>query len=151
VKKFKFKFESLIKVRVNERDMLREHLARLLRRDAELLQVQQQVESERLSQLDDLRRLAGPGQVDIDSSLARRFYAGQLVGDLGDIDRNRRQLAGQIDHGRQALIQADQGVRMLEKLAEKEAAAFHYVEERRSARELEESWQAIHAGENRAC
>lgn len=145
MKKFKFKFDSLMKLRENERDLHRQLLATLLRRDEELLGSMQQVESERNMQLDDLRQLGSPGQVDIDGSASRRFYAGQLIGDIGGIERSRALLAGQIAHCRRTLIEADRGVKALEKLAEKEKTEFLYEQERHAARELEDGWRAVHS------
>lgn len=151
MKKFKFKFESLMKVRVNERDLRRQLLSELQRRDAELVAALKQVEAERHTQLEDMRRLVAPGQVDVDGSAARRYYAGQLIGDLGGIERSRALLSAQIEHCRRALVKADQGVKALEKLADKARAELSLDQERRTARELEEAWRALHCGERSPC
>ena len=74
----------------------------------------------------------------------------QLSGNLGEIDGRRADLAGQIVLCRQALVRADQAVKSLEKLAGKQQAEFIYHEERGETRALEETWQAIHAGEHNA-
>lgn len=151
MKKFRFQFESLMKVRISERDLRRQMLADLLRRDAELVQAREQVEHERTSQLNELKQLVGPGSVNIDRSAARRFYAGQLIGDLGGIEQERAVLAVELSRCRELLIKADQGVKALEKLEETARARFLFDEERRAARELEEGWQALHCGDQRTC
>jgi len=152
VKKFLFKFESLLKLRKNQRDISRQLLADVLGHDAELAARRRAVHVERLTQIEELRILStGGNAVNIDASASRRHYAVQLTGNLGEIDARRADLAGQIALRRQALVRADQAVKSLEKLAEKQQTEFVFHQERVEARALEETWQAIHAGEHDAC
>jgi flagellar export protein FliJ len=152
VKKFKFRLESLLKLRKNQRDVRRQALAEVLQRDDELVADRRQTEAERDVQIRELRALAGQGaDFDVDASTARRYYAAQLSGRLGDIDGRRTALAGRIDECRQALVRADQSVKSLEKLSEKQAAEFVGRHERIEARLVEEAWQALHAGELDPC
>jgi flagellar export protein FliJ len=152
VKKFSFKFEPLLKLRKNQRDVQQQRLAEVLRRDDALLAQRHRTETERNTQIEELRSLGSSGvDIDIDASTSRRIYAAQLSGQLDVIDGRRTALARQIDECRQALVRADQAVKALEKLAENQQAEFIYHHERREARDLEEAWQAIHAGENDPC
>src|SRR5262245_25440740 len=152
MKKFKFKLDSLLKLRRNQRDVRRQALADVLRRDAELVADRRQTQAERDVQIRELRALAGAGSdIDVDASTARRYYAAQLSGRMGDIDARRTSLARRIDDCREALVRADQAVKSLEKLAEKQAVAFVGRQERLEARLLEEAWQALHAGEHDPC
>jgi flagellar export protein FliJ len=152
VKKFTFKFDPLLKLRKNQRDICRQLLADVLGHDAELVARRREVEAERLVQIEELRTLSSGGnEVNIDASTSRRHYTVQLSGNLGDIDARRAALAGQIVLCRQALVRADQAVQSLEKLAGKQQAEFTYHQERVEARALEETWQAIHAGEHDPC
>ena len=149
MKKFSFKLNPLLKLRQNQRDMCQQLLADFLRRDEELLVRRRQTEADRLTQIEELRELgSGARDVDVDASSARRFYAGQLSGELGALDGQRALLAGQIDLCRQALVRADQAVKSLERLAEKQQVEFVFHEERREALALEETWQAIEAGKH---
>jgi flagellar export protein FliJ len=149
VKKFKFKLESLLTLRKNQRDMCRQALAEVLRRDDELVADRGQTAAERDVQIRELRALSGLGaDFDVDASSARRYYAAQLSGRLADIDGRRTALAGRIDECRQTLVRADQAVKSLEKLAEKQAAEFVGRHERLEARLVEEAWQALHIGES---
>ncbi len=154
MKKFTFKFDPLLKLRRNQRDICRQLLADVLGRDDELAARRRAVETERRTQIDQLRSLSTGGSgVNIDAS-ARRLYAMQLTANLGEIDTRRAALAGQIASCRQALVRADQAVKSLEKLADKQQTEFVYQQERVEARALEETWQAIHAGtasEHDAC
>ena len=104
------------------------------------------------AQIEELRNLSHNGSsLDVDASAARRHFAMQLTGRLDEIDGLRIGLARQIEDCRQALLRADQAVKSLEKLAEKLRTDFIFEQERLEARGLEETWQAIHAGENLPC
>jgi flagellar export protein FliJ len=152
VKKFSFKLEPLLNLRKNQRDVRQQRLAEALRRDDALLAQRHRTEAERHTQIEELRSLGSSGvDIDIDASTSRRFYAAQLSGQLDDIDSRRTALARQIDECRQALVRADQAVKALEKLSENQQAEFIYHHERLEARDLEEAWQAIHAGEGDPC
>jgi flagellar export protein FliJ len=146
VKKFSFQLNPLLKLRQNQREMCQQLLADVVRHDDELLSRRRDTEAERLTQIEELRTLGGAArEIDVDASSARRLYAGQLSGDLGTIDGQRTLLAGQIELCRQALVRADQAVKSLERLAERQEQEFQFREERREARALEETWQAIEA------
>jgi len=152
VNKFKFKLGPLLKVRRNQRDLRRQALAQVLRSDDELLAERRLTEAERNLQIRELRALARKGaDLDVDASTARRFYAGQLSGRMSDIDSRRAALARRIEECRAVLLRADQAVKSLEKLAEKQEAEFIDRHERLDARLLEEAWQAIHAAERDPC
>ncbi|MBI3864717.1 MAG: flagellar FliJ family protein [Planctomycetia bacterium] len=146
MKKFRFQLEPLLKLRRNQRDLCRQALARVLYHDNRLVEARRETEADRLSQIDELRSLEEGGQgVNIDASVSRRSYAGQLSGDLGEIDARRAALAKQIDVCRLSLVRADQAVQALEKLAERQHADFIFNEERKEALELEQTWLAIGA------
>jgi flagellar export protein FliJ len=145
MKRFRFQLEALLQLRENQRDLRRITLAEVLRRKSELDQQRHRVESERRAQLDDLRDLGTPGEVNIDASSARRLYAGQLDGDLGSLAREMQLVVRQVDLCRQALIEADRSVKSLEKLSHRRREEFLFDQERREALELEQAWRARHA------
>ena len=148
LKKFLFKLNPVLKLRKNERDVRQQLLADVLRLDSNLVDRRRQIEAERDGLIDELRILGSEGNdIDVDASTARRHYAVQLAGTMGEIDVQRAALARKIEQCRQALIRADQAVKALEKLAEKQATEFIFQQERLESRALEETWQAIHAGE----
>lgn len=146
MKKFAFKLDPLLKLRTNQRDQCQQMLAGVLRRDDELVHRRNEAERDRRTQIDELRRLGGGGGVNIDASVSRRSYAGQLSGNIGNIEAERTALKRQIDLCRQALIRADQAVKSLEKLAEQQQTEFVFTQHGIEARELEQTWQAVRAG-----
>lgn len=149
MKKFLFKLNPVLKLRKNERDIRQQLLTDVLRVDGNLVDRRRQIEAERDGLIVELRALGSEGSdIDVDASTARRHYAVQLAGTMGEIDARRAALAGKIEQCRQALVRADQRVKALEKLAEKQETEFIFQQERLEFRGLEETWQAIHAGEH---
>jgi flagellar export protein FliJ len=151
MKKFRFRLDPLLMLRRKERDRCRQSLSEAMQQDADLVAQRVQTEFDRQRQIDELRVLGSrERELDVDASAARRHYAVQLAGNLGEIEARRTALVREIELRRQALVRADQAVQALEKLAERQQADFLYLQERLEARELEETWQAIHAGERSA-
>ncbi|HEY2251788.1 MAG TPA: hypothetical protein VGH74_12035 [Planctomycetaceae bacterium] len=146
MKKFAFKLDPLLKLRTSQRDQCRQLLADVLRRDDELVHSRSETEKDRRIQIDELRELGSAGAgVNVDASVSRRSYAGRLTGHIGTIEAERLALSRQIDLCRQALIRADQAVKSLEKLAERQRSDFVFTQQSVEARELEQTWQAVRA------
>lgn len=144
MKHFAFKFASLLKLRHNQRDLCRQLLADVMRRDEELVLRRERTASERAAQLAEVKQAeSGRGAIDVDGSVSRRIYAGQLSGDISAIEQERDLVRQQVELCRQALVRADQAVKTLEKLSDRQYAEFTYEEERRESRELEENWRAM--------
>ena len=152
MKRFRFQLETLLKLRRSDRDRCRQALADVLRQDADLSAECAATEADRRTQINELRALGSGGtEVNVDASAARRHYAVQLSGRLGELDVRRAALSREIDQRRHALVRADQLVRALENLAERREAEFILSQERLEARELEQAWQAIRATETSRC
>lgn len=146
MKKFTFKLESLLRLRRNQRDLCHQLLAEVMRREEELLAARQHVETDRRMQLAEMQELTSEGDVNVEGVTTRRYYAGQLIGDIGSIERQRQIVAQQLVLCRRRLMQADQAVKMLEKLSDKQLSEFQSEQERRDARELDECWRGAAAG-----
>lgn len=141
--RYQFRLASLQKYRESLRDQCRQILAQWLQRDALMIAEQQRLTSERERQLAEMRDAQQSGTlVDVDKVVARRYRAGQLTAELAATDRQRKELAVQISLCRQALVKADQGVKVLERLSEHQLADFLRLEESKASREREEIWQA---------
>lgn len=140
--RFVFRLQSLLDYRKNRRELCLQLLAQLLEDERRYMAQRTQLDRMRLHQLDELRRLGLDGEVDIDRSAARRFYSGQLVGDMHLVERNQQLVAGQIELCRQTLGEADRQVKVLEKLQEKHYAEFVYDQQKTERHELEDAWMA---------
>lgn len=146
MKTFVFQFEALLKVRRHQRDICRQRLADALIRDSDLMARRGRTEAERHFQFEELRALEGGGKnIEVGSSASRRLYAGQLSSDIGRIDSERAGVARELDLCRAALVRADQSVKSLEKLAERQSAEFARNRERSEVRDQDQTWQAIKA------
>jgi flagellar export protein FliJ len=147
LKEFQFKFQALLNYRKYRRNLCRLYLAEVLANDRDQISQLRSLERNRSSQLGELRDLSREGDVNIDRSASRRYFAGQLTGEMQLVIRNRSLIAQQLILCRQALSKSDQDVKVLEKLEEKQREEFRYDEERREAYELEEVWMSGHLRE----
>jgi flagellar biosynthesis chaperone FliJ len=148
VSKFRFRLESLQKFRENQRDLCRQALAQALAAEAALAEQHADVEREREATLAELRAFNDEDKLSIDRAAARRYHAGQLAYRLRQLELQRQQAALVVTQCRQLLVQADQGVKVLEKLSEKQQAEFEAEVERHAAREREDNWQAARLRES---
>lgn len=148
VAKFRFRLESLQKYRENQRDLCRQALAQALAREAELAGQRADVEREREATLSELRALNESGTLPINRAAARRYHAGQLTYRIRQLELQRQQASALVVRCRELLVQADQGVKVLEKLSEKQFAEYEAEVERQASREREENWQAAQQREN---
>lgn len=120
---FQFRLEHVARLRVVERDLRRGRLADASRRmeqlDDELHQVQQQ-----LSELRHAARHAAPcGQVDADWLRRTSEYAWQLRSRLRELDADRQAARRQVEQYRAELVEAEQHVKTLEKLRDRQRLA----------------------------
>ena len=145
--RFTFTLESLLKYRRHRRDMVVNLLAQVLADDRKLEQQQHETEESRQSQLHELKALSESGRVDVDKSASRRYYAGILSTMLASIGQNRKRIGEQIELCRKALTRADQDVKLLERLKEKQQEEYDQDQERRASRDREEAWMAAHWAE----
>jgi flagellar export protein FliJ len=144
---FKFKLASVLRYRQGRRDLCAQLLAQVLADDRVLLNEREGLERQRQAQLEELRAMGLAGRISVEGATARRYYLGQLAGDIRVVDHRRGIVAGQVELCRKALAQAEKDVKVLEKLEDKQAALARDEQRRREGRELEETWQAIHLRE----
>lgn len=145
MKKFEFPLESLLRYRESRRDLCRQLLAQILSEQTRIERDRQALQRRRGGQLEEIRQLGAAGNVDIDRSASRRYYASQVLGEIRLLERNREVVMQQLTACRQALVRADQEVKALERLRQKRKAEFLYEQQRREQHELHESWLAVDA------
>ncbi|MEZ6046922.1 MAG: hypothetical protein R3C11_15345 [Planctomycetaceae bacterium] len=144
MKKFQFQLDPLLKYRENRRDVCRQVLAQVLAADEELVQQKNRVQKEYHSIENEIKQLGQQGKIDIDRISSRRFHLGQLKIKMKMIDENRRQLEEKINLCRQALIQADQDVKVIEKIKTRKQDDHTSTQIHQENLELEEAWRATH-------
>ena len=143
---FRFRLQALQQYREHQRDLCRQLLAEALHEESELLRRRDLLTREREQILTEMGALELERRVNVDQAAARRYHAAQLQADVRQIDADRQRLAQRIQLCRQALSKADQGVKVLEKLAEKQKLEFLQGVEKAESREREEGWQSGRIG-----
>ncbi len=142
---FQFRLESVLKVRESRRDLCRQVLGQVLHEQQKLENQKKRIEAERQSQLDELKSIAQEGQFDVDAMSNRRYYAGQLSSQILEIEHQKAFVSQQIKLCRQALTKADQEVKVIEKLKEKQLSEYTTAQLKKETQELEEVWMSTHA------
>jgi len=125
--RFRFRLASVLKLREAARDERRAELAGLR---------------------GEWRAAAGPGVVDVDRLLDGQRYELLLRAYRRQIDAQRSMLAPEIERRRQAVVQANREVRVLEKLRDRQAQRHRAEEERQLTKQLDEIAQQRAVREN---
>ncbi len=140
---FRFRLETLLKVRFDERDVARRNYAQALEAQQILNDQIRELEAE----LADIRTLtrtaAGPGQVDVDRLLRAHRYELLVVTRAQQLRQQATRVAEECERRRLQLMQADREVRLLEKLKERQLATFEYTEQQRENQLMDEVAQRV--------
>lgn len=135
---FRFRLESLLKLRLAERDRRRADLANAYRADQVLAQRLAAVEQEIAETQQQTKASSAPGAIHVDRLLNMHRYELILHAQRQQIGRQRQVIAAETERRRQALVEADRELRILEKLREKHARDFTYNEHKAQVRLLDE-------------
>lgn len=137
----RFRFESLLNYRTSLREQCRQLLGQAIALENSLDRQIEQTTQLRADQTSQLRQIAEHPQLDIDAARSRQLYSTVLAGEILKL-KHQRELAGkQTAAARQALVEADKRVRVLERLQERQQAARQLAEQRAIQHQLEEAWQ----------
>lgn len=133
-----FRLATLLKLREQTRDERRRELAqafeaeRILRERAATLQTDIEATRQRA-------RGASMGEINVETLLTARRYELTVKGELKEVNGQIAQVLEEIDRRRQALLEADRDVKVLEKLRELQAAQHAAQEQRRENHQLDEA------------
>jgi flagellar export protein FliJ len=139
---YHFRLAALQRYREHLRDVCRQELAALLAQDAALAQQRDEFLRRRTELLAEMRDLQQQASLNVDHAASRRYHAGQLAADARLAEWRRQQLAALVAACRQRLVLADQGVKVLERLSDKQRTEFEAEQEKQESRQREEIWQA---------
>ncbi len=140
---FRFRLETLLKLRRTARDDRRRRLAEALRAETVLnerirdLDQQITVALNRRSQIHRGGSLDG-GSLDIDALIDSERFERMLRAEANVYRGQRTQLGDEIDNRRAALATADADLRLLQRLREKQAQRFDRGQQRRAQNEIDE-------------
>ena len=134
---FRFRLSMLLRLRENLRDECRQQLAAA--QWAEEIVVARMIELD--TEMQGLRRqthaASRPGPVDIDRLLNAGRYDMTLRAERQVAQDQRQKVVAEIQRRREALVEADRDVKILEKLREKQSARHRYEENIRDVKQLD--------------
>lgn len=136
--RFRFRLETLLKLRQSERNALRERLADALVARRVLDERRRQWIDELGAMREQARGAGQPGSVNVDTLLASHRYHLMLEAQGRVLDEQEVQIEAEIDRRRAALAEGDKQVRVLEKLRERQHAAHQQGELRAEQKLLDE-------------
>jgi flagellar export protein FliJ len=134
----RFRLATLLRLRESTRDEYRARLAESQRADQELVDQLTRLGMEQQRVQVECRKAGGRGDVDLERLVESHRYAVSLRNSEGELNKRRQALAAEIQQRRQALVQADQDVQILEKLCDRRLARHRVEEERKEAKQIDE-------------
>jgi flagellar protein FliJ len=141
VPKFKFRMATLLKLRESDRDERRSQLAQAFRAEELIEQEQERLDGELAAILNQARAAAGPGEVNVDQLLEAQRFEILLMAQKQQLARQREIVKEEIERRRQALVEANREVQVLENLREKQRERWRDEENRQDVKRLDEAAQ----------
>lgn len=134
-----FRLATLLRLREATRDECRLSMAEACRADDELAGQLSQVNAEQRRLQDECRKAAEPGTLNINRLVEAHRYGLTLRVREDELRQQRKTLAIEIERRRQSLVKADQEVQILEKLRDRRHDRQRLEDERRQAKQLDET------------
>jgi flagellar FliJ protein len=135
---FRFRLETLLRLRLAERDQRRAELAKALRAEEMLHGEEQTLEGQQIEATARSRQLKSPGAANVDALLETHRYEVVLAAQRRQLKQQIVQVEAETERRRQALVEADRQVRVLEKLRERQAAAWTKAAQRQEMKQFDE-------------
>ena len=135
---FRFRLETLLRLRLAEREQRRAELAKAIRAE-EMLRTEERTRG--LQQAEAAERslqLKLPGAADVDALLQTHRYEVVLTTQRRQLAAQIAQVEAELERRRQALVEADRQLRVLEKLRERQAAAYKQAAARQEVKQFDE-------------
>ncbi len=136
--KFTFRLSALLRLRESRRDECRAALAEAFRIDDALGKQLGSLDRELDALREFCRRNASPGAVDIERLVQAQRYELVARAQQRQLVQQRQTVAAEIERRRQALVEADREVRVLEKLRQRQAEQHRRDEDLREVKRLDE-------------
>ncbi len=139
--KFRFRLQSLLRLRELARDQRRAELAQAYQAEAILAAQQQELEGLRERIVQEQAKAAGPGPVDVERLLECRRYEMLIHSQQRQLKAKQEMVEQEIQRRQQAAVEADRQVRLLERLRERQQQRHRFEEQRREIKQLDEAAQ----------
>lgn len=135
---FRFRLETLLRLRLAERDQRRTELAKALRAEELLRGEERTLEGRQIEATARSRQLKSPGAANVDALLETHRYEVVLTAQRRQLKQQITQVEAETERRRQGLVEADRQLRVLEKLRERQAAAWKKENERQEVKQFDE-------------
>jgi flagellar protein FliJ len=136
--KFKFRLATLLRLRESARDQRRSQLAEAYQAEEAILERRRRVSGDLADLMRECREVAGPGELDLDRLLDARRYEVTLRVEQRDLTEKHEAVRTEIDRRRQALVEANRSVRVLELLRDRQLEQHREEQRIRQIKELDE-------------
>ena len=138
---FQFRLATLLKLRENERRQRQIELGQAMEAERIMLQRAESIAAEIATAKGNARVASSPGEVSVDTLLELQRYTLQMRAQARLIAEQITQVRTEVERRRQVLVEADRQVRTLEKLRDKQSAAFQFELQRVEQRHSDELGQ----------
>jgi flagellar FliJ protein len=135
---FRFRLATVQRLREAARDARRGELAQALRAAEMLRARREEIEAQLQATRGEIARRSAPGAADVDALMAAHRYEQTLRAERAGVQQQEKQVQAELERRRDALVEADRAVRVLEMLHERRAAEYQTSEDRREQRELDQ-------------
>lgn len=142
---FRFRLQTLERLRDAARNHCREQLADALRVD-ELLRAQEEQLRTNLKLARGIQ-VVPAGKVDVDRLLEAQRYEGAVLVEIQHVMNQRARVTEELERRREALVEADREVKVLEKLKAARRAEHDQAERRAEVKRLDEAAGRIRSEE----
>ena len=145
--RFKFRLQTLRRLREIHRDEQRGRLATAYKAERILAEQQNAVVAETAALVDSQRQMMQQGSLDVTQLLIAQRYQLALEAQIRTLADQAARLAEEVERRRQSLVEADREVRVLDKLEERKRQQHREASQRAETKVLDEvattRWEAI--------
>lgn len=134
---FQFRLAPVQRLRENARDQRRRELADALEAERTIEQRQRELEAEIGVTVSQRREASAVGPVNVEDLANSRRYELTLQAMKYDLLSKLQMVRSEIERRRQALVYADQQVRVMEKLAETQLSEYETIQSKLEDREID--------------
>jgi flagellar FliJ protein len=135
---FHFRLQTLLRLRIAERDQRRADLAKAFRAEEMLRAEDEHVAEEQTALIQRSQELKSPGAADVDTLLQTHRYELILSAKRKQLATQIQQVQAEVERRRLAVVEADRQVRVLEKLKERQNTAHRRETDRQEAKLYDE-------------
>jgi flagellar FliJ protein len=135
---FQFRLQTLLRLRLAERDQRRADLAKALRAEELLRAEERALEASQAQAAGRSRELKSPGTANVDALLGAHRYEVVLAAQRRQLKQQMAQVEAETERRRQAVVEADRQLRVLEKLRDRQAAAWKKASDREETKQFDE-------------